>query len=183
MPKIYLLDVTNRDGVQTARIGMSKFQKTMLHYYLGQIGVYQSEIGFPFLDHEEGYVRANMALRDKGAFGDLILSGWCRAVKRDVEKSLPLGVRDFNLSISTSDQMIAHKFQGKLNREMIIEEMSDAVHTALEGGANSVGVNAEDASRTDMEYLVKFGLAAKEAGAHRVRYCDPSVIRSTRAGQ
>ena len=172
MPKIYLLDVTNRDGVQTARIGMSKFQKTMLHHYLGKIGVYQSEMGFPFLDHEEGYVRANLALRDKGAFGNLKLSGWCRAVKRDVEASLPLGVRDFNLSISTSDQMIVHKFQGKLDRKKILEEMRVSVKCALDGGATSVGVNAEDASRTDLEYLKEFGIAAREAGAHRIRYCD-----------
>jgi homocitrate synthase NifV len=35
-----------------------------------------------------------------------------------------------------------------------------------------VGVNAEDGSRTDDGYLLEFALAAKEAGASRVRYCD-----------
>ena len=39
-------------------------------------------------------------------------------------------------------------------------------------GAESIGVNAEDASRTDIDYLVEFGLAAKEHGADRLRYCD-----------
>ena len=34
--KIHFLDVTNRDGVQTARTGLSKFGKTMVNFYLGQ---------------------------------------------------------------------------------------------------------------------------------------------------
>ena len=62
MPRVHFLDVTNRDGVQTARIGLSKFGKTMVNWYLGRLGVAQSEIGFPFLSHEVPYVRAQVAL-------------------------------------------------------------------------------------------------------------------------
>ena len=50
--------------------------------------------------------------------------------------------------------------------------MKDAVYAAKEHGLESIGVNAEDASRTDMEYLVKFAKAAKDAGADKFRYCD-----------
>ena len=70
MPQIHVLDVTNRDGVQTARTGLSKFGKTMVNLYLGRLGVAQSEIGFPFLFHEVPYVRAQVALARAGAFGD-----------------------------------------------------------------------------------------------------------------
>src|SRR6201982_2174675 len=84
MPSIHFLDVTNRDGVQTARTGLSKFGKVMVNYYLGRLGVGQSEIGFPFLFHEVPYVRACLALAEAGAFGDLRLSGWCRAVPGEV---------------------------------------------------------------------------------------------------
>ena len=76
VPAIHFLDVTNRDGVQTARTGLSKFGKTMINFYLGQLGVAQSEIGFPFLFHEVPYIRANVALAEAGAFGSLRLSGW-----------------------------------------------------------------------------------------------------------
>ena len=62
MPTIHFLDVTNRDGVQTARTGLSKFGKVMVNFYLGRLGVAQSEIGFPFLFHEVPYVRACVAL-------------------------------------------------------------------------------------------------------------------------
>src|SRR5271169_1875628 len=204
MPSIHFLDVTNRDGVQTARTGLSKFGKVMVNYYLGRLGVAQSEIGFPFLFHEVPYVRACLALAEAGAFGDLRLSGWCRAVPADVEAAVAVtgpggrGLRHYNVSISTSDQMIAHKFRGKLDRAAIIEEMTAAVAVARgamrraggaqgagrAGGAQgagraegaqekySIGVNAEDGSRTDEGYLTEFALAARDAGASRVRYCD-----------
>lgn len=172
MPVIHFLDVTNRDGVQTARTGLSKFGKTMVNFYLGKLGVAQSEIGFPFLFHEVPYIRANLALAAAGAFGQLRLSGWCRAVSADVERAVPVGLRHYNLSISTSDQMIAHKFRGRLDRDSVITEMAAAVAAAKAGGAETVGVNAEDGSRTDEGFLREFAAAAAEAGAGRLRYCD-----------
>jgi isopropylmalate/homocitrate/citramalate synthase len=172
MPRIHLLDVTNRDGVQTARVNLSKFGKTMVNWYLGRLGVRQSEAGFPALFHEVPYLRANLALAEAGAFGDLRLSGWVRAVPGDVEQSIPLGMRHLNLSISTSDQMITNKFKGRLDRAAVINEMVKATQAAKQAGVQTVGVNAEDGSRTDDGYLTEFALAAKEAGADRVRYCD-----------
>jgi homocitrate synthase NifV len=172
MPTVHFLDVTNRDGVQTARTGLSKFGKTMVNFYLGKLGVAQSEIGFPFLFHEVPYVRAQTALASAGAFGDLRLSGWCRAVTADVEKAAPLSLAHYNLSISTSDQMLRNKFRGRLDREALIREMVAAVRAAKSAGAATVGVNAEDGSRTDETFLVEFGVAAREAGADRLRYCD-----------
>ena len=138
MPSIHFLDVTNRDGVQTARTGLSKFGKVMVNFYLGRLGVAQSEIGFPFLFHEVPYVRACLALAEAGAFGDLRLSGWCRAVPADVEAAVSVrageaGLRHYNLSISTSDQMIARKFRGKLDRAAIIDQMVAAVTVAKRG--------------------------------------------------
>jgi len=50
--------------------------------------------------------------------------------------------------------------------------MVEAVHTARKLGIKYVGVNAEDASRTRIDYLVKFARAAKKASAERIRYCD-----------
>src|ERR1700760_304919 len=181
VPVVHFLDVTNRDGVQTARTGLSKFGKTMVNFYLGKLGVAQSEIGFPFLFHEVPYVRANLALAEAGAFGDLRLSGWCRAVSADVAGAVAVApearpgaprLKHYNLSISTSDQMIAHKFRGRLDRAAIIGEMTAAVTTARDGGAQTIGVNAEDGSRTDDGFLLEFAQAAKEAGASRIRYCD-----------
>ena len=189
MPRIHFLDVTNRDGVQTARTGLSKFGKTMVNFYLGKLGVAQSEIGFPFLFHEVPYLRAQLALAKAGAFGDLRLSGWCRAVAGDVEASLPLGLEHLNLSISTSDQMIVNKFRGRLDRAAVIEEMAGR---DPDGQVGRRGRPSGSTPRTGRgpttAFLTEFALAAKEAGADRVRYCDtiggdtPGRIRERFAG-
>src|SRR4029453_10204034 len=54
----------------------------------------------------------------------------------------------------------------------VIEQMTAATRTARAAGVATVGVNAEDGSRTDAGYLTEFAVAAREAGADRVRYCD-----------
>jgi len=174
LSEIYLIDVTNRDGVQTAHLGLSKLEKTMINLYLDEMGIFQSEFGFPTTRHEQRYLRANLELQEMGVIKAIVLEGWIRAIVEDVElafKQVP-NIKHLNLSISTSDQMIQGKFQGRRNRDDIIGEMTEAVDAAWAHGARSVGVNAEDASRTDLEYLVKFGKAAREHGATRLRYCD-----------
>ena len=173
-PKIYIIDVTNRDGVQTSRICLSKLQKTMLNLYFSEMGVYQSEFGFPVTRHETNYLNANLELVKRGEFSRMRLGGWLRATKEDVKTAYRLlpHLRHLNLSISTSDQMIIHKFKGKLDHKSVIKEMIEAVKEAKISGAQGIGVNAEDASRTRMDYLIEFAQAAKEAGADRIRYCD-----------
>jgi homocitrate synthase NifV len=172
MPKIYLLDVTNRDGVQTAKLGLSKLEKTMINIYLDEMGVFQSEFGFPTTRHESHYLEANLELAEMGGLKSIRLGGWLRAITGDVETAFKLvpKIRHLNLSISTSDQMIKGKL--KKTKDDVIKEMVEAVKAARALGAESIGVNAEDGSRTDLEFLIKFGLAAKEHGADRLRYCD-----------
>ena len=173
VPRVYFIDVTNRDGDQTARIGLAKLQKTVVNMLLSELGIHQSEFGFPFSFHEVPYLNANLDLQDRGAIGNMVLEGWCRAIVGDVESAFAnTRVRHFNLSISTSDQMIQNKFSSDLKRADIVRMMTEAVTAAKQGGALTVGVNAEDASRTDVEFLVEFAGAAKQAGADRVRYCD-----------
>ncbi len=172
--RIYIIDVTNRDGVQTSRICLAKLEKTMLNLYLNEFGAFQSEFGFPVTRHETNYLNANLELCFAGALSPIRLGGWMRATVEDVEtafKRVP-ALKHINISISTSNQMIIHKFKGKLDHEMVIKEMAAALRKAKSKGALSVGVNAEDASRTDMDYLIKFSKVAKDNGADRIRYCD-----------
>ncbi|OQX52959.1 MAG: homocitrate synthase [Candidatus Omnitrophica bacterium 4484_213] len=173
MPKIYLIDVTNRDGVQTSRLGLAKLEKTMLNIFLNEMGIYQSEFGFPVTRHETNYLNANLELVKMGVLKPIILEGWIRAISEDVQKAITLTrVEHLNLSISTSSQMIRGKFQGRKTKKDIIRMMTEAVDLAREKGIKTIGVNAEDASRTQKDYLIEFALAAKEHGADRIRYCD-----------
>lgn len=174
MPKVHILDVTNRDGVQTSRIGLAKLEKTIINQYLDEMGVFQSEFGFPFTHHETNYLNANLELVEKKAFKSIRLEGWARGVVKDVELSFKLvpNIKHLNLSISTSPIMWKLKFAGKMEDNQIIDSMTAAVERAYALGAETVAINAEDASRSDLDFLVKFGKAGKERGAKRLRYCD-----------
>ncbi len=172
--KVYLIDVTNRDGVQTSRILLPKLSKTMLNLYSDEMGIFQSEIGFPTLKHEVNYINANLELVKVGAIKRLRLEGWCRAISEDVKltfKNCP-DIKHINISMSTSEIMLKGKFMGKKTFKDIVKSLAEAVKTAKELGAETVGVNAEDASRTELERLIEFIIAGKEAGADRFRYCD-----------
>ncbi|RAL71103.1 Homocitrate synthase [Dehalococcoides mccartyi] len=138
------------------------------------MGIFQSEFGFPTTKHERGYVEANLELAKMGVIKNLRLEGWIRAIVADVDLAFRRApsLKHLNLSISTSEQMINGKFQGRKVFKDIIEDMTIAVNAAYAKGAETVGVNAEDASRTSIVNLIEFGKAAKEVGATRLRYCD-----------
>lgn len=172
--KVYLIDVTNRDGVQTSRILLPKLSKTMLNLYLDEMGIYQSEFGFPTIRHEVNYINANLELARMGAIKRTHLEGWCRAVPEDIKltfKNCP-EIKHLNLSMSTSEIMLRGKFQGKKSWKDILRTVADSIKLAKELGALTVGINAEDASRTELDRLIEYALAGKEAGADRFRYCD-----------
>ena len=174
MPKIYFVDVTNRDGVQTSRLGLAKLQKTIINLMLDDMGITQSEFGFPTTMHELNYLNANLELVKRGVISRTKLSGWMRAIASDVEQSFtncPL-LENCNLSQSTSDQMIQGKYLGKKTKDDILRMTCEAVECAKDKGAKIIGVNAEDASRSDLEFLIKLAKEAKKCGAYRFRYCD-----------
>jgi len=135
MGKIYIIDVTNRDGVQTAKLGLSKLEKTLINLYLNEMGVFQSEFGFPTTRHESNYLKANLELAEMGVLQPIRLEGWMRAVAEDVETAFRLvpDVRHLNLSISTSQQMINGKFLGKKTKQDVTAMMTEAVDAIVAG--------------------------------------------------
>lgn len=174
MGKIYFLDVTNRDGVQTSRLGLAKLEKTIINLMLDDMGVSQSEFGFPTTQHEINYLNGNLELVEKGVFKKTKLSGWLRAIPEDVElafKNVPK-LKYLAVSQSTSEQMLKGKYQGKMTRKNLIELACDAVSLAVAKGGENIGINAEDASRSDLNFLIEYANAAKEKGAVKFRYCD-----------
>lgn len=172
--RIYFVDVTNRDGVQTSRLGLAKLEKTIINLMLDDMGITQSEFGFPTTQHEINYLNGNLELVKRKAITTTKLSGWMRGIASDVEmsfKNVP-ELKYVNLSQSTSEQMINGKYLGKKTPDDIIKMTKEAVECAVDKGAKIIGVNAEDASRSDLSYLIKYAKEAKAAGAHRFRYCD-----------
>jgi homocitrate synthase NifV len=141
---------------------------------LNDMGITQSEFGFPTTMHELNYLNANLELVKRGVITKTKLSGWMRAIASDVEQSFancPL-LENCNLSQSTSEQMIWGKYLGKKSPDDILKMTCEAVECAVDKGAKIIGVNAEDASRSDLNYLIKIAKEAKKCGAYRFRYCD-----------
>ncbi|HHY29273.1 MAG TPA: homocitrate synthase [Syntrophaceticus sp.] len=165
MSKIKIVDTTLRDGEQTAGVVFANHEKIRIAKMLDAVGVDQIEAGVPVMGgHEKESIKEICKLGLKAS-----IMGWNRAVIADIEQSLECGVDAVAISISTSDIHIEHKLRS--TREKVLESMVKATEFAHEQGVY-ISVNAEDASRSDPEFLLEFARAAKEAGADRLRYCD-----------
>lgn len=163
--KITIVDTTLRDGEQTAGVVFANHEKLRIARMLDELGVHQIEAGIPVMGGDEA--QAIRAICKAGLKASIM--GWNRPVIKDIEASIDCGVDAVAISISTSDIHIEHKL--KATREWVLEQMVQACEFAKKEGMY-VSVNAEDASRSDMEFLLQFARAAKEAGADRLRYCD-----------
>jgi len=163
--KVNIVDTTLRDGEQTAGVVFSNEEKVRIARYLDEIGIDQIEAGIPVMGgFEKDCIKEIVRLGLKTS-----IMAWNRAVIADIKESLECGVDAVAISISTSDIHIEHKLQ--TTRADVLARMSDAVKFAKDNNLY-VSVNAEDASRSDLDYLTEFALVAKHAGANRLRFCD-----------
>lgn len=160
-----IVDTTLRDGEQTAGVVFSNQEKMRIARLLDELGVHQIEAGIPVMGGDEKQaIKDIVKLKLKAS-----IMGWNRAVIADIESSLDCGVDAVAISISTSDIHIEHKL--RTTREAVLERMVKATEYAKRAGVY-ISVNAEDASRSDPDFLVQFATEAKKAGANRLRYCD-----------
>lgn len=163
--QILIVDTTLRDGEQTAGVVFANKEKIRIAKLLSEIGVHQIEAGIPVMGGDEKEVIQEIVSMGLGAS----IMGWNRAVVNDVKASIDCGVDAVAVSISTSDIHIKHKLNS--TREDVIGKMKAAAEYA-KGYNVYVSVNAEDASRSDTEFLLKFAKEAKASGADRLRFCD-----------
>ncbi|MDD3777314.1 MAG: homocitrate synthase [Actinomycetota bacterium] len=163
--KIKIDDTTLRDGEQTAGVVFANDEKIQIAKMLDKIGVQQLESGIPAMGGDE-----KEAIKSIASLGlNCSILGWNRAVKSDIDASIECGVDAVAISISSSDIHIEHKL--RKSREWVLESIKKSVDYA-KGHNLYVSVNAEDASRSDMEFLLQFARTARDAGADRLRYCD-----------
>ena len=163
--RIVFVDTTLRDGEQTAGVVFANREKVDIAKMLDDLGVDQLEVGIPVMGGDEKDAICQIV---KSRLKASIMA-WNRAVVKDIEESIKCGVDAVAISISTSDIHIEHKLN--TSREWVIDHMVNAVEYAKKEGVY-VSVNAEDASRTDIDFLAYFARTAKEAGANRLRFCD-----------
>ncbi|AFM40247.1 homocitrate synthase NifV [Desulfosporosinus acidiphilus SJ4] len=165
MRHLTIVDTTLRDGEQTAGVVFSNQEKLRIARLLDEVGVHQIEAGVAVMGGDEKKAISEIAKLGLKAS----IMGWNRAVISDIEASLACGVDAVAISISTSDIHIEHKLM--TTRDDVLERMVKATEFAKREGMY-ISVNAEDASRSDMDFLIRFAQEAKKAGADRLRYCD-----------
>lgn len=159
---VQIFDTTLRDGEQVPGCKLDTEQKLVIAERLDNLGVDIIEAGFPVSSPGDFQSVHEIAKLVKNA----AVCGLTRAVKKDIEvaaESLKPAKRPrIHTGIGTSDSHIKFKFNS--NREKIIERAVDAVKYA-KSFVEDVEFYAEDAGRTDNEFLAQVCEAAVKAGA------------------
>ncbi|MEM4097034.1 MAG: homocitrate synthase, partial [Metallosphaera sp.] len=167
--KVGILDSTLREGEQTPGVVFTIEQRVEIAKALSDIGVSMIEAGHPAVspDIYEGIKRI-VKLKREGEITSEIL-GHSRAVKRDVEVASEIEVDRVAIFYGVSD--IHLKAKTKTTREDALNVIAEVVRYAREHGLK-VRFTAEDATRTDLDYLVKVAKTARDAGADRISIAD-----------
>jgi 2-isopropylmalate synthase len=167
--RVYIFDTTLRDGEQSPGCSMTVGEKLRLAHKLTELGVDTLEAGFPIAS--EGDFEAVDAVSRE--FHWVQVAALARANTLDIEraaKALEHAKRPrIHTFIATSD--IHLKYKLKKSRQQVLEEAAAAVELARRY-ADDVEFSAEDATRTDWDYLEEVSRAVVEAGARTVNLPD-----------
>ena len=160
--KVEIFDTTLRDGEQVPGCKLNTDQKLKIARRLDQLGVDVLEAGFPISSPGDFKAVEEIAKVVKNA----TVCGLTRAVEKDIEvaaEALKFAVKPrIHTGIGTSDSHIKYKFNA--SKEQIIERAVKAVSYA-KSFVEDVEFYAEDAGRTDNEYLARVCEEAIKAGA------------------
>ena len=177
--RVYIFDTTLRDGEQVPGCQLNTVEKIQVAKQLELLGVDIIEAGFPV--SSPGDFKSVVEIGK--ATSTPVICALTRAVEKDIDvaadalKDLPMNRRRIHTGIGTSDSHIKYKFNS--TREEIIERAVRAVKHARKY-VEDVEFYAEDAGRTDNEYLARVVEAVINAGATVVNipdtngYCLPA---------
>jgi 2-isopropylmalate synthase len=174
---VQIFDTTLRDGEQVPGCKLNTEQKLIIARELDNLGVDVIEAGFPISSPGDFKSVEEISKIVKNA----TVCGLTRSVEKDIEvaaKAIKMAKRPrIHTGIGTSDSHIVHKF--KTTKEDILERAYAAVKYA-KSFVEDVEFYAEDAGRTDNEYLARVCEVAIKAGATVLNipdttgYCLPS---------
>ncbi len=167
--RVYIFDTTLRDGEQSPGCSMTVQEKLRMAAKLVELGVDILEAGFPIAS--EGDFEAVQKIGQEYSWAHV--AALARAATGDVERAAaalrPAKRSRIHTFIATSD--IHLKYKLKKSRQQVVDEAVAAVALAR-NYTDDVEFSAEDATRTDPDYLEEVCRAVVAAGARTVNLPD-----------
>ncbi len=168
-PKIVFFDTTLRDGEQSPGVSLNLKQKVEIGKALAELGIDVIEAGFPITSPGDFEAVKKLAEEIKGP----TIAALARANQKDIEvaweaikKAEKPRIHTF---IATSD--IHLKYKLKKSKEQVLEMAREAVKLALKF-CPDVEFSAEDATRSDWDYLAQVVLEVVKVGATTINIPD-----------
>ena len=174
--RIRVFDTTLRDGEQTPGAALTVDEKVTVARQLARLRVDVIEAGFPAASPGEAEAVRRIASEVGGEDGAPAIAALARCVPADVTVAAaalaPAKQRQLHVFIATSDIHITHKLRS--TRDEVLERIRSCVAQARElvGPGHEIEFSAEDASRSDMPFLLEAFTAAVEAGASVINVPD-----------
>ena len=169
--KVRIFDTTLRDGEQTPGVTVTPDQKIQIAIRLDELGVDAIEAGFPIVSH--GEMQAIKAISKQGLKAEVC--GLARTIEADIDAALKCDLKYVHTFIATSDIHMQYKL--KMTPQQVMDKAVKAVEYAKKHGMQ-VEFSAEDATRSDRQFLLKVFKAVTEAGADRVDIPDTVGYRT-----
>jgi methanogen homocitrate synthase len=163
--KITVYDTTLRDGEQTPGVCLRTPEKLKIARKLDELGLEQIEAGFPVVSNEEKRSVKSIVAEHLDA-QILVLS---RTKKEDIDIAIDCGVDGIITFLGTSDIHLKHKL--KKSKDEALNICMNSIEHAKDHGL-FVAFSAEDATRTDLDFLKKIYNRAEKYGADRLHIAD-----------
>lgn len=162
---VEILDSTLREGEQTANVSFSVEQKLEIARMLDDFGVDIIELGHPAVSKDVREAVERIAKEDLRA--ETLTHA--RAMKSDIDDAVKAGTPWVGIFFGTSPLSLEHKFH--TTPQKALRTITESVKYAKDRGLK-VRFTPEDATRTELSYLLEVGQSAQEAGADRVSIAD-----------
>lgn len=164
MQKVLVLDSTLREGAQAPQVRFSPAQALKIAHGLNQLGVDFIEYS-PIVSEKSGAVAKD--LLNAGLKSKVILHG--RAIQSDLDLLLKFDPEWMAIYLSTSPVHLEHKLH--LSQEEALAQTRQMIEYAKSHGVK-LRFTCEDASRTNLQELLRFARGAADAGADRISITD-----------
>ncbi|MDR2144140.1 MAG: 2-isopropylmalate synthase [Treponema sp.] len=167
--QIIIFDTTLRDGEQAPGCSMNSQEKLEVAKRLEKLGVDVIEAGFPI--SSPGDLESVKAIAE--IIKESSVAGLCRSLEKDIDaaREALAGAASPRIHIFLATSPIHMEYKLKMSPDQVLEQAVSAVRYAKKFCAD-VEFSAEDAFRSDPEFVCKVFGAAIEAGALTVNFPD-----------